>query len=304
MNASLAKLHRRLALALEHDDWDAVVAALDARGSGAAAKGADPGTARNADKQLVAKLIRTHFADRPRDVSKWCKALLNGSSHNAREVGLLLLPDVYALHPIYAQRQLLAQADNPNWEVREFAGSMTGRILDAHFDEFYPVLKKWTRHPSENVRRAVVIASMEAADATQPARGPKLLRLLDPLMRDSARYVRVNLGQFAVSLSLLKHYPDLTLKWLEAQSRKADENARWNVAMVWSAVGGRKHAEAGARLLHRLAADERRFVWRAVASAAVKLGRARPDVIKPLARKWRSDAKRKHAAAVVAYYLR
>ena len=299
----VSRLERQLASALSNDDLDAIVAALDARGSGQAATGADPGTARNADKRLAARLIRAHLADRLRDLSKWCKKLLSRSEHNAHEVGLLLLPDLYVLHPIYAQRQLLIYADSPNWEVREFAGSMSGRILNEHFDDFYPVMKKWTRHASENVRRAVVIAAMEAADARQPARGPKLLRLLDPLMADSSRYVRVNLGQFAVSLSLLKHYPDLTLKWLDAHSRKTNEYARWNVAMVWSAVGGRKRAQEGARILHRLAADDRRFVWRAAASAAVKLGRARPDVIKPLVRKWRANPKRKHAAAVVAYYL-
>lgn len=304
MTAHPNRLERRLAIALNNDDLDAMVATLKARGSGSAAIGADPGTARNADKQRAAKMVRAHFADRPRDLSSWCKQLLGNSDYNAHEVGLLLLPDVYALQPIYLQRRLLLHADSRSWEVREFAGSIAGRILDQHFDEFYPVMKKWSRHASENVRRAVVIAVMEAAKVGQPARGPKLVRLLDPLMRDPARYVRVNLGPFAISLALLKSYPDLTLKWLDAQSRKTDEVVRWNVAMVWSAVGGRKHAEPGARILHRLAADERRFVWRAVASAAVKLGRARPDVVKPLVRKWRSDPKRKHAAAVVAYYLR
>ena len=304
MNTNRARLQRQLTIALDHDDLEAIVAALDRRGSGAAAKGADPGTARNADKQLAARLIRAHLADRPRNLSQWCRSLLGDTSHNAHEVGLLLLPDLFARHPIYVQRQLARQADNPNWEVREFAGSMAGRVLDQHFDEFYPILKKWTRHASENVRRAVVIAVMEAANRHAPPRGPKLLRLIDPLMADPARYVRVNLGQFAISLSLLKHYPEPTLRWLKAKSRKTDENVRWNVAMVWSAVGGRKHAETGARILHRLAGDERRFVWRAAAGAAVKLGRARPDVIKPLVRKWRSDPRRKHAAAVVAYYLR
>ncbi len=298
------KLERQIAAALKNDDLDALVAALDARGSGHAATGADPGTARTADKRLAAKLLRAHCADRLRDLSGWCKQLLGRSEYNAHEVGLILLPDVYTLHPIYAQRQLVAHADSSNWEVREHAGSAAGRILEKHFDEFYPALKKWTRHASENVRRAVVIATMEASDAKWPERGPKLLRLLDPLMADPARYVRVNLGPFAISLSLLKNYPDLTLKWLNAHSRKKDENARWNVAMVWSAVGGRKYAEEGARILHRLAADERRFVWRAAASAAVKLGRARPDVVKSLVRKWRADPKRKHAAAVVAYYLK
>jgi 3-methyladenine DNA glycosylase AlkC len=298
------KLERQFTAALADEDLDALVAALEARGSGQAAVGADPGTARTADKRLAAKLTRAHFLDRPRDLAAWCRILLARSEHNAHELGLLLLPDVYALHTAYARRQLLLHADSPNWEVREFAGSIAGHILDQHFAQFYPVVKKWTRHASENVRRAVVIAAMEAAKTGQPGRGPKLLRLLDPLMSDPARYVRVNLGPFAISLALLKSYPDETLKWLNEQSRKMDENVRWNVAMVWSAAGGRKHAVEGARLLHRLAVDDRRFVWRAVASAAVKLGRARPDVVKPLVRKWRTDPKRKHAAAVVAYYLR
>lgn len=161
----VSRLERQLASALSNDDLDAIVAALDARGSGQAATGADPGTARNADKRLAARLIRAHLADRLRDLSKWCKKLLSRSEHNAHEVGLLLLPDLYVLHPIYAQRQLLIYADSPNWEVREFAGSMSGRILNEHFDDFYPVMKKWTRHASENVRRAVVIAAMEAAKA-------------------------------------------------------------------------------------------------------------------------------------------
>jgi 3-methyladenine DNA glycosylase AlkC len=299
-----SKLEREITVALRRDDLDAIVAALEKRGTGHAAVGADPGTARTADKRLAAKLIRAHLDGRSRDLSGWCKALLKRPEYNAHELGLILLPGVYALHPIYAQRQLLRHTDSPNWEVREFAGSVAGDILDAHFDAFYPVVRKWRKHASENVRRAVVIAAMEAAKPGQPGRGPKLLRLLEPLMRDSARYVRVNLGPFAVSLALLKSYPGETLKWLDAQSRKKDENVRWNVAMVWSAVGGRKHAEAGGRILHRLAADDRRFVWRAVASAAVKLGRARPDVVKPLVRKWRADSKRKHAAAVVAYYLK
>jgi 3-methyladenine DNA glycosylase AlkC len=299
-----SRLEREITAALKRDDLDAIVASLEKRGSGAAALGADPGTARTADKRLAANMIRRHYADRPRTLSKWCKALLKRAEHNAHELGLMLLPDVYTLHPIYAQRQLARHADSSNWEVREFAGSVAGRVLDDHFDKFYPVMKKWRRHKSENLRRAVVIAAMEAAKTSHPGRGPKLLKLLEPLMSDSARYVRVNLGQFAISLALLKSYPTHTLKWLDAQSRKRDENVRWNVAMVWSAAGGRKHAHEGARLLHRLAADERRFVWRAAASAAVKLGRARPDVVKPLLRRWRQDPRRKHAAAVVAYYLK
>ena len=220
-----------------YDDTRTLPDEISARGSGDQAIGADPGTARTADKRLAAKLMRARLADRPRDLSAWVRQLLARPDPNAHEVGLLLLPDVYALQPLYAQRRLLKFADSPSWEVREFAGSVAGHVLDQQFEEFYPVVKKWARHASENVRRAVVIAAMEAAKADRPDRGAKLLRLIEPLMADPARYVRVNLGPFAVSLALLKNYPEATLRWLNAQARKTDENVRWNVAMVWSAVG-------------------------------------------------------------------
>jgi 3-methyladenine DNA glycosylase AlkC len=303
VRAKSITLEEELAIALSRDDLAAIISALEKRGSGSAAIGADPGTAPVPDKRLAAKMIRAYLKDQTSELFAWCKNLLRRSDYNAIEVGLTLLPGVYSRDPKFAQRQLLLQAGSLNWEVREFAGSVAAEILDQHFDEFYPVLKKWAAHSSENVRRAVVIATMQAAKANRPKRGAKLLKLLDPLMKDEARYVRVNLGQFAISLALLKNYPKLTLKWLNKHSLTQNEFARWNVAMVWSAVGGRLYAKEGARLLHRLAADERRFVWRAVAAATVKLGAAMPEVVRPLLKKWRSDPKRSHVAEVVNRYL-
>jgi len=93
------------------------------------------------------------------------------------------------------------------------------------------------------------------------------------------------------------------LKWLRKHARSQNDFARWNVAMVWSAVGGRKHAEQGMELLTDLAADERRFVWRAVASATVKLGKARPEVVKPVLEQWRADPVRRQVAEVASRYL-
>ncbi len=303
MATKYATLQLELSSALNNHNLAALVAALETRRSGAAAVGADPDTAKTADKRLAAKLIRAHLKHHPDDLFGWYRRLVTRSEYNAHEVGLLLLPDCYARDSKFAQKQLLCHADSPNWEVREYAGGISGIILAKHFDEFYPVLKVWSKHKSENVRRAVVVAAMEAAKARHPKRGAKLLALLDPLMRDHARYVRVNLGQFAISLALLKNYPALTLQWLGKHTRRKDQYARWNVAMVWSAVGGRAYAKEGVRLLHQLASDERRFVWRAVASAAVKLGKAKPEVVKTVLKKWRSDPKRQHVAEVVDRYL-
>lgn len=297
------ELERELTAALAHDDLEAVIAALAKRGSGALAVGADPGTAKVADIALAARLIRSKLRSDRSALFAWMQRLLTHVDFNAHQVGLILLSEVYEHKPGAALRLLKTAADSDNWAVREYAGTCAGRILNAHFAEVYEVMTTWAQDKSENVRRAVVIATMEAAKANEPKRGAKLLKLIEPLMGDDSRYVRVNLGPFAISLALLKNYPELTLKFLKKHASRKNEYGRWNVAMVWSAVGGRKYAADGARLLDQLAADERRFVWRAVASAAVKLGKARPDVIKPLLMKWQSDPKRQHVAAVAKRYL-
>jgi 3-methyladenine DNA glycosylase AlkC len=296
-------LEQELSSAVDAENLGALVTALAKRGSGENAIGADPGTAKVGDIVLAAKLLRAHFKSKPARLFAWVKKLLTNSDYSANQLGLVLLSDVYTRDPKKAQQWLQRQADSPNWAVREYAGTCAGRILDAEFDKFHDVLKDWSKHKSENVRRAVVIATMEAAKANQPKRGAKLLKLIDPLMSDDSRYVRVNLGQFAISLALLKNYPELTLRFLQKHAKRKNEFARWNVAMVWSAVGGRPYADDGMRLLHDLAADERRFVWRAVASAAAKLGKARPDVVKPWLKKWKTDPARKHVAEVTERYL-
>jgi 3-methyladenine DNA glycosylase AlkC len=56
-------------------------------------------------------------------------------------------------------------------------------------------------------------------------------------------------------------------------------------------------------LLTDLAVDERRFVWRAVASATAKLGQAHPEVVKPILKQWRADPQRRQVAEVVSRYL-
>jgi 3-methyladenine DNA glycosylase AlkC len=293
---------RELATAVEYDDLAAVIATLAKRGSGASAVGADPGTAKVPEILLAARLIRLH-TPAPTDRFRWVKQLLTQKDFNGHQLGLVMLSDVYDQKPKEVLKLLQRHADSSNWAVREYAGTCAGRILDQHFAEVYPVMQAWAQHKAENVRRAVVIAAMEAAKANHPKRGAKLLKLLDPLMRDESRYVRVNLGQFAISLALLKNYPDLTLKWLRRHARSKNEFARWNVAMVWSAVGGRKYAEQGMELLTDLAADERHFVWRAVASATAKLGQARPEIVKPIVKQWRADPQRRHVAEVVSRYL-
>lgn len=258
------------------------------------------------DQRLAVRLVASHLADRPRNLQAWASALLAHEQPSFRAVGVGLLPHLYPRRPKFAVAQFLHFADDDNWVVREWAGGAAGSVLNAHFDEFYPVIAPWTRHASENVRRAVVIATMQAFDRKrpQPERAEPLLRLHDTLVSDRAEYVRVNLGPFAIGAMILSHYPEATLERLRKWARLEDEAARWNVAMVWTSAGARQYAGSGVELLTRLATDERRFVWRAVAAAMIKLTRTRPDVCRPVVEAWARDPKRAHVAQVVRQYLK
>lgn len=302
---------RKLCAALEADDFEGVLSALDL----VTRRLDDDPKARQVlgvsaiimgpDQALTARLIASHLAERPRDLSDWTKALLAHAQPGIRGIGVMILPHLYADRSRFVTTQLIRFADDANWIMREHAGNAAGRVLDEHFDEFYSAMQAWTQHKSENVRRAVVIATMSAFHRKhpQPERAEPLLRLHDALVADRAEYVRVNLGPFAIGAMILPHYPEATLERLRKWARLQDEAARWNVAMVWTAAGARKYAEAGVELLNQLAADERRFVWRAVASAMVKLARARPDVCRPAIAAWSRDPQRAHVAEVAQKYL-
>ena len=310
MKPTLA-FERKLCAALEANDFDGVLSALNSvtryldddpkarqvLGVSSIIMGPDQG--------LAARLIAAHLAERPRDLYTWTKALLAHAQPSVCGVGVMILPCLYTYRPRFVTAQLVRSADDANWIAREHAGNAAGRVLNEHFYEFYPMLERWTRHKSENVRRAVVIATMSAFDRKhpQPERAEPLLRLHDALISDRAEYVRVNLGPFAIGAMILPHYPEPTLRRLRKWARLKDEAARWNVAMVWTAAGARKYAEAGVELLNQLATDERRFVWRAVASAMVKLARARPDVCRPVIAAWSRDPQRAHVAEVARKYL-
>ena len=77
---------RELAAAVEHDDLDAVIAALAKRGSGAFAMGADPGTAKGADIMLAVRLSRSYFEHRPARMFGWVRQLLTQKDFNGHQL--------------------------------------------------------------------------------------------------------------------------------------------------------------------------------------------------------------------------
>ncbi len=73
--------------------------------------------------------------------------------------------------------------------------------------------------------------------------------------------------------------------------------------MVFSAAEAAKHVGAALPILTELAADERRFVWRAVASAMRNLGRRRYTQVVPILKGWLHDEQRRRVAEVALRYV-
>ena len=93
------------------------------------------------------------------------------------------------------------------------------------------------------------------------------LDVLEPLLSDRSRYVRDNLGPFAIGGTLIKCYPTQVLKRLDTWINDQDEQVRWNIAMIFSAAEGAKFAHESKHVLDILLSDERPYVKRAVSKA-------------------------------------
>jgi HEAT repeat protein len=258
-------------------------------------------TARQAHK-LVTKILQ----DEPETIYAWGVAMAERQEWSARLSASWFFSLYYERHQAEVQRLLLQLADDENWGVREGAAGGFAHVLGDHFDEVLPIFQEWARHPSENVRRAVVLAVMPVVrDKDRGAeRAEPCLRLLEPLLADRSQYVRKNLGPFAIGAAMLNHHPDLTFAALERwRDQYDDEQVRWNLAMALSASGGVAHAERAMAFLYTLADDERRTVWRAVSSAARALGKKRPEVVVPELKDWLEDESRRRVAETALKYL-
>jgi 3-methyladenine DNA glycosylase AlkC len=259
-----------------------------------------------ADKDRALHIIENHLANLDQ-AREWLDKLLANQNPIAREVGALLAARLIpALYPHNRQevREILARiADDPNWEVRESVAHVYLQLLKVDENAAFSLLNEWVKHPSENIRRAAAITIKKIGKERRTEWGTPLLDLIEPLLCDRSRYVCKNLGPFAIGDGLLRYYPQLTLERLEHWSTWEDGQVLWNVAMVFSASEGAKHLDEAINILDRLARDERRYVWRSVASAMRNLGRRSPERIMPVLKRWLEDPMRSSPAQVALKYL-
>jgi len=237
------------------------------------------------------------------EIFEWTKHLATRRETRSLTCLMLALCNPYLRHEDKVKRLLLTLGNDESWETRESAAYAFASVLMKNFDKVYSLFQDWVRHDSENIRRAVALAAKYVAKARKPEYGEPLLRLIESLLSDRSVYVRKNLGPFAIGDGILRAYPKLTMQYIEKWSRNQNEQVLWNVAMVFSSAEGAKHYYEALPVLRRLAADERRYVWRAVASALKNLGRKRPEEVKPELKRWLLDKKRRKVAEVALYSI-
>jgi hypothetical protein len=208
------------------------------------------------------------------------------SEDNKKSVGLL--------------HQLAADEDS---SVRDAAATVLGRLLRMDFALMVDHLRAWTTDASPNVHRAVAIAAGRAARAERPEWAEPLLKLIEPLLSHGDPLLRRNLGPSALGTSFLQHYPILAFEYLVKWSTSNDAQVLWNVAMAFSGPAAAPIAKKAVIVLRKLSLDERRFVWRAVAAAMWKLGRKRPEIVRPELLRWLDDERRIDVAREALKYL-
>lgn len=221
---------------------------------------------------------------------------------SARQLAAILCAHVYAEAPDPALDLVVGLIDDEEASVRDAAAESAGRLLDAEFAHVFPRLERWRDGSSSSVRRAVLVAAAGAARRERTERADPLLRLIAPLLNDRDPLVRRSLGPSAVA-ALLQHYPTLTFEHLVQWSTSNDEQVLWNVAMAFTSPAAADVAKKALIVLRKLSLDERRYVWRAVATAMWKLGRKRPDVVRPELARWLEDEERVDVARAALTHL-
>lgn len=260
--------------------------------------GADIQSTRYAAKHLSATL-----RENGDDLLEFIDARLSETSNGSHHLACQLIPYAYDIKRKQASSYLHQLVESEDWTLRDAACEMAGRLLRDDFSRMLPVLEAWRSQPSINVFRALVIATIRAADPMRLERADPLLKLLEPLLSEREQIVRKNLGPSAIGTTLLACYPSQTFECLAKWSTSYDAQTLWNVAMAFSAPAAVPIAKKALIVLRKLSLDERRLVWRAVASAMWKLGRKRPDLIRPELARWLEDDRRVNVAREAIKYL-
>lgn len=227
------------------------------------------GTAKMKDKRYVIAEIVKYINEQSKDPLRLFYSaglsILKIKSDNAKEVGIHIIYRAYKYKPVEVTKWLYKITDDSNWEVREYAaGALAGTLKDNL--KFYLTLKKWVKDKSENIRRGVVLACTALRDKNDAVKTAKAFSLFEPLMYDSSRYVKVNLGPFILGSYFGNNMPDVVLKFLNKMMKVNDPHVRWNIAMAFNNSFGNRCPEEAVKILKKLNEDKNPVVQRAIKS--------------------------------------
>ena len=234
---------------------------------------------------------------------KQARALAANGKLPALHLACQMVPGCYRLDGDAALRLLVRLADADDWTVRDASAEIAGRLLRDDFHHVLDALHGWRGRKPPNVRRAVVIAAGRAAQHDQLERAEPLLKLVEPLLADESTTVRRNLGPSTLGRSLLGCYPRDAFEYILKWSTSNEPAVLWNVAMAFSAPPAASIAKKALIVLRKLSLDQRRPVWRAVASAMWKLGRRCPEIVRPELMRWLEDERRVDVAREALRHL-
>jgi len=217
--------------------------------------GADIQKIRYAARQLASTL-----QDDDDDLFECLEQLAVSDQLSLQHLACQLIPHVHAVKRKKGLTVLPQLIESADWTIRDAACEVAGRLLREDFSRTLGELELWRTRGSTNLYRAIIIASIRAADPLHLERAEPLLKLLEPLLTETEPLVRRNLGPSAIGVHLLAYYPSQTFEYLAKWSTSNDPQTLWNVAMAFSGPPAVAIAKKALIVLRKLSLDERRFV--------------------------------------------
>lgn len=237
------------------------------------------GTPKTKDKRFVIREIVKHIidtsGDREKDFFSAGSYFCSTTEDVSKEIGVSLIWRGYKFNKEKVKEYLLRIADDPNWEVREYAANAFADTL-YHNPDFYNDVMKWTKHHSENVRRAVVFSALALREKEHLN---KAFSIFEPLLFDASKYVRKNLGPFILGSYFGNKFPKETIRKLKKWSKNRDENLRWNVIMSFNNSFGNKYPEEALDVLKYFVGDVDLTVKRALKSTLNHLSKRHKKLV-------------------------
>ena len=204
----------------------------------------------------------------------WAKKLMKRPENIARAVACGLVAVGWERDRKGTEKRLRALAEDPDWEVREWAAGGLADVLAGDFAGGMELCEVWSRQGDEAPCRAVALALSSRSKQRHASEARPMLAVMERLLPLDGSYLQKNLGPFTLGGGFLSRFPDATLKLLRRAGKRRDENTRWNVAMAFTTAASRKHAAEGRAILAVLEGDDRKRVQSALARARKNLSAA------------------------------